>query len=128
MNVRQRLEELERDITTVRGRALDTQVAGNHYKDLAIQPVEYITRNNISYLEGNVIKYITRHAAKGGAEDVRKAIHYCELILEMRYPVPLPTMSPEQSDIPDPPNHWVCSCAHKDLVVPIGQECPICKP
>jgi len=65
--------------------ALDKQVAGNHYKDMPIQPVEYIHANAMGYLAGNVVKYISRHKSKGGADDVRKAIHYCELILEMEY-------------------------------------------
>lgn len=65
--------------------ALDKQVAGDHYKDLPIQPVEYIHANKLTYLAGNVVKYISRHKAKGGAADVRKAIHYCELILELEY-------------------------------------------
>lgn len=65
--------------------ALNTQVAGGHYKDCAIQPVEYIHANNIDYLAGNVIKYITRHRKKGGRVDVEKAIHYCQLILELEY-------------------------------------------
>ena len=65
--------------------ALDKQVAGDHYKNLAIQPVEFIHANGIDYLAGNVVKYISRHKAKGGASDVRKAIHYCELILQLEY-------------------------------------------
>lgn len=65
--------------------ALDKQVAGDHYKNLAIQPVEFIHANSIDYLAGNVVKYISRHKAKGGASDVRKAIHYCELILQLEY-------------------------------------------
>ena len=65
--------------------ALDVQVGGGHYKDLAIQPVEYIHKNSLSYLEGNVVKYITRHKSKNGEQDVRKAIHYCQLILKMQY-------------------------------------------
>lgn len=65
--------------------ALERQVAGSHYKDLPIQPVEYIHANGLTYLAGNVVKYISRHKAKGGAADVRKAIHYCELILELEY-------------------------------------------
>lgn len=65
--------------------ALDTQVSGNHYKDLAIQPVEFIYKNKMDYLSGNVIKYISRHKNKNGAEDVKKAIHYCQLILLMEY-------------------------------------------
>jgi hypothetical protein len=65
--------------------ALDKQVQGGHYKDMKIQPVEYIHENGLDYLQGNVIKYISRHKAKNGAFDVRKAIHYCELILQMQY-------------------------------------------
>lgn len=65
--------------------ALDHQEGGDHYKNLPIQPIEYITRNEIPYLEGNVIKYVTRHATKHGREDLLKARHYIDLILEMRY-------------------------------------------
>ena len=65
--------------------ALDQQVAGNHYKDLAIQPVEFIYKNNIGYLEGTVIKYICRHRAKNGLADLEKAKHYIELLIEMEY-------------------------------------------
>jgi hypothetical protein len=65
--------------------SLDRQVGGNHYKGLNIQPLEFITQNNIAYMEGNVIKYITRHASKNGAADVEKALHYCQLILELTY-------------------------------------------
>ena len=64
---------------------LATQVDGNHYKGLKIQPVEYIHANGIGYLEGNVIKYVTRHGAKNGAADVRKALHYCQLLLKLKY-------------------------------------------
>lgn len=65
--------------------ALMKQVGGNHYASMAIQPVEFIVANNLTFLEGNVVKYISRHHAKNGADDVRKAIHYCELILRMIY-------------------------------------------
>lgn len=63
-------------------KALDNQVGGNHYKDLKIQPVEYILENGLGFLEGNVVKYITRHKAKNGIEDVKKAKHYCEMLIE----------------------------------------------
>lgn len=69
----------------VQSSALDVQVAGDHYKLLAIQPIEYIHANGIHYMEGNVVKYITRHRDKNGAADVRKALHYCQLILELQY-------------------------------------------
>lgn len=65
--------------------ALDTQAGGSHYKNLAIQPVEYIQANGLDYFQGNIVKYITRHKAKNGAEDIKKAIHYCQLILELEY-------------------------------------------
>lgn len=65
--------------------ALGDQVGGDHYKKLAIQPVEYIYKNKIPFIEGNVIKYIVRHEHKNGADDILKAIHYCELLLELRY-------------------------------------------
>lgn len=65
--------------------ALEKQEGGSHYKDMAIQPVEFITANDLGFLEGNVIKYICRHHAKNGAEDIRKAIHYCELLLQTKY-------------------------------------------
>ena len=65
---------------------LDRQVGGNHYKDCGIQPVQYIHANKLDYLEGNVIKYITRHRTKGqGKKDIEKAIHYAQLILELEY-------------------------------------------
>lgn len=60
------------------------QVGGSHYQ-LPIQPIDYIYENKIPYLEGNVIKYVTRHASKNGIEDINKAIHYLELIKEKHY-------------------------------------------
>jgi len=64
--------------------ALDKQQGGSHY-NLSIQPIEYIFKTSLDYCEGNVVKYITRHGKKNGAEDIRKAIHYCELLLELEY-------------------------------------------
>lgn len=71
-------------------KARDKQVGGDHYKGMAIQPGEYITQNNLNWYEGNVIKYVTRHRQKGGAEDIKKAIHYLQLLLEQEYPVTNP--------------------------------------
>lgn len=65
--------------------ALATQQGGTHYKDLKIQPIEYIHANKLGYIEGNIVKYITRHKEKNGAEDIKKIIHYCELLLELEY-------------------------------------------
>lgn len=68
-----------------RAQASKTQVAGAHYRDMAIQPSEYIHRNTLGWCEGNVVKYVTRHRFKNGAEDIKKAIHYLELLLEWEY-------------------------------------------
>lgn len=65
--------------------ALQRQEGGQHYKDNAIQPIVYIHANKLGFCEGNVVKYITRHKEKNGAEDIRKVIHYCELLLELEY-------------------------------------------
>ena len=70
---------------SVKDTGSDRQVGGNHYKDCVIQPTEYIVKNKLDFLEGNVVKYITRHKTKGQEEDIRKVIHYAELILEYTY-------------------------------------------
>ena len=62
--------------------ALDIQVAGSHYKTLKIQPVEYIHANGIGYMEGSAIKYLTRWKDKGGIDDLRKARHFIEMLIE----------------------------------------------
>jgi len=61
------------------------QEGGDHYKDMTIQPVEFILANKIQFLDGCVIKRVCRHRAKNGAEDIRKAIHELNLILELEY-------------------------------------------
>ena len=63
--------------------ANDHQVAGDHYKGKAIQPWDYIVSNSLGYLEGNIIKYITRYPEKGGLADVYKAKHYIEKLIEV---------------------------------------------
>lgn len=63
--------------------ALDEQVGGSHYKDFEIQPVEFIHRNGIDFLSGNIIKYVCRWKAKGGLQDLEKAKHYVELLIEL---------------------------------------------
>lgn len=62
--------------------ALDRQEGGSHYKDLPIQPVEYIYANAMGYFEGNVVKYISRWRAKNGIADLEKAKHYIDLLIE----------------------------------------------
>jgi hypothetical protein len=57
----------------------DKQIGGSHYKDFHIQPYEFISKNNLSFFQGNVIKYVCRYLNKNGIEDIDKIIHYCEL-------------------------------------------------
>jgi hypothetical protein len=62
--------------------ANNTQTGGSHYQ-VKIQPWDYITENNLGYLEGNIIKYVTRYKAKGGVEDLKKAQHYLSKLIEV---------------------------------------------
>lgn len=66
--------------------ALDRQIGGDHYKESPIQPIEFIHKNGLNFSEGSAVKYICRHRKKGGRQDLEKAIHYLELLLEMEYP------------------------------------------
>jgi hypothetical protein len=63
--------------------ALDTQIGGTHYKKFAIEPIEFIHKNGIGFCEGNAIKYLVRWREKGGKQDLLKAKHYIDLLLEM---------------------------------------------
>lgn len=69
--------------------ALDTQVGGGHYREGGIQPVQYIEANKLGFLEGCVIKRLTRHERDTGKgqQDIEKAIHELQLLLELRYGV-----------------------------------------
>ena len=62
------------------------QVGGSHYSDLSIQPTEYIQKNNLTFIEGNIIKYVTRHRHKNKKEDLLKALHYLQQLIEYEYP------------------------------------------
>ena len=57
----------------------DRQIGGKHYKSFHIQPYEFISKNDLSFFQGNVIKYVCRYLNKNGIEDLKKVIHYCEL-------------------------------------------------
>ena len=61
--------------------AMTKQVGGTHYKDMAIQPVEFIIANGLGFCEGNIIKYTCRYKQKNGVEDLRKVIHYAEMLI-----------------------------------------------
>jgi hypothetical protein len=66
-------------------RILDHQEGGSHYKKMAIQPIDFIYFNEIPFIEGNIIKYILRHKKKNGLEDLKKAKHYLEILIEKEY-------------------------------------------
>lgn len=64
-------------------RANEQQVGGAHYAVKAIQPWDYIVANNLGYLEGNIVKYVSRWKDKGGIEDLKKAQHYLQKLIEV---------------------------------------------
>jgi len=63
--------------------ALKTQVGGDHYKNLAIGPSEYAYKNGLGFIEGSIVKYVSRWKQKNGVEDLKKARHYLDLLIEM---------------------------------------------
>ena len=66
--------------------AYDKQIGGSHYKKMKIQPSKFVIENELLFPEGNVIKYICRHRFKNGKEDLEKAVHFIEMIIERDYP------------------------------------------
>ena len=81
-----REEKRSKELKRLKGSiATDVQVGWDLYKDFEIMPIEYISKNKLDFLEGNIIKYISRHRNKNGAEDIIKIIHYAHLILELEY-------------------------------------------
>jgi len=69
-------------------KAEDVQIGGDHYKIYKIQPTEFIHSNSIPFIEGNVIKYVMRHKHKNGIEDLKKARHYIDLLIQYEYEDP----------------------------------------
>jgi hypothetical protein len=67
---------------SAKSNALQKQEGGDHYKKQAVEPVEYIYLNGIPYIEGNVIKYVTRWKDKGGIADLKKARHYLDILIQ----------------------------------------------
>jgi hypothetical protein len=66
--------------------ANDVQVGGSHYKGKSIQPWDYIAANNLGYFEGNIVKYVSRWKDKGGVDDLKKARHYLDKLIELNTP------------------------------------------
>lgn len=64
---------------------LKEQVGGNHYKRMNIQPIEYIMKNGLDFVQGCIVKYISRYRYKNKDEDIKKIIQNCKFILELEY-------------------------------------------
>ena len=78
----------------------DKQVGGSHYKKMKIQPSKFVIENELLFPEGSVIKYICRHRFKNGKEDLLKAIHFIEMIIERDY------LKTETKNPLDKKNYW----------------------
>ena len=70
------------DVYGIKPKAIDKQVGGDHYKEFKIQPAEFCHVNNIPYLEATAIKYLCRWKKKGGVQDLEKAKHFIDLLIE----------------------------------------------
>ena len=81
VNSKVKLKDLKNLVAGVYGK----QHGGNHYSNFKIQPSKFINANHLPFSEGNAIKYICRHPYKGKKEDLKKAIHYIEMIMERDY-------------------------------------------
>ena len=81
-------------------RSLDTQVGGDYYKLMKIQPLEFIMANQMAYCEANVVKYISRWRTKNGVEDLRKARHYIDLLIETAADDTLDILHPQHTNEP----------------------------
>lgn len=66
--------------------SLSKQIKGDHYKGYVIQPIEFINKNNLSFIQGCIIKYIVRYKDKDGLDDLKKIKHYVDMLIEMEYP------------------------------------------
>ena len=77
------IKSLQMDQEKPQKGANSKQVAGSHYSDKEIQPWDYIHANNLCYFTGNCVKYVSRWRDKGGIDDLKKAIHYLEKLIEL---------------------------------------------
>ena len=95
--------------------ALDIQIGGGHYRQGGIQPVQYIEANKLAFLEGCVVKRVTRHdkPTGKGRQDIEKAIHELQLLLELRYP-----LAPDRADLGDfgQQNQWPDDDSRIDVI------------
>jgi hypothetical protein len=82
-NMQQEPDFVYEEILNTEKQALKVQEGGNHYKEMKIQPVEYIHANHIGFIEGNIIKYISRWRDKNGKQDLLKARHFIDLLIDL---------------------------------------------
>ena len=75
------------DAVAKKNQARRTQIGGDHYSKMKIQPIDFITENKLSFIQGNIIKYICRYKDKNGLQDLKKAQHYLNMLLEIEYGV-----------------------------------------
>lgn len=76
---------ISKELLSTCKKASDMQVGGSHYQDFTISPAEFLHKNKVGFLESNAIKYLLRHKSKNGLEDLKKAKHYIDLIIEYEY-------------------------------------------
>ena len=108
---------------------LKEQVGGNHYKGLPIQPVEYCQKNKLGFCESCVVKYVSRHREKNGREDIKKAIHFLNLLLELEYPekdVELHPCPRCQALLPPTLPNGMCPYCHEILIPEAAPYCCEC--
>jgi hypothetical protein len=67
----------------MQAKSLEVQVGGSHYKNMPIQPLEYNIKNGLGFVEGSVVKYVSRWKSKGGIEDLKKARHLLDVLIEI---------------------------------------------
>ena len=79
--------------------ANDTQIRGNHYKGKPLQVWDFVAANNLGYFEGNIVKYVSRWKDKGGVDDLRKAKHYIEKLIELETQVKPEQVKPEHKGV-----------------------------
>ena len=87
MKVKDYIKKMESLNRTEPKSSYDRQIGGTHYRKMKIQPSKFVIENKLLFPEGNVIKYICRHSYKGGKEDLEKAKHFIDMIIERDYGV-----------------------------------------
>lgn len=75
-------DRLQKGTVMKKVKPLEEQIGGKHYMNYSIQPIEYTLKNDLNFCQGNVIKYITRYKDKNGVEDLKKARHYIDILIE----------------------------------------------